>query len=666
MTDLVTISKELPKNSALSYDFLREEGIKLIQQLGGDTWTDHNTHDPGITILEHVCYAITDLAYRMDHDIKDLLGSDTTSSYTDLYSAATILSVNPITLLDLRKMVMDVEGVKNAWVEMVPQIKLTNDEQGAVVPKGLYRVFIEKDALFEITGTKLVADVKAKLQACRAVCEDFEEVKILDTQQIRLEGSIEIADTVDDVNKLIAHILHRVGVNLSPRIPFYTLQQLVEQGKRTDDIFDGPALVHGFIDEEELLKHNRKKEIQTSDIIREIMDEVEALAIDELSLATGSNLIKTWVLPLDVTKTPTLDVEGTLEKLFFTSQGLTVSIDKELIKAIYNQKQTEGFYKELTVKERDIIMPETEEQHIGNYYSIQDQFPSNYGIGKIGLPDSAPDSRKAQAKQLTAYMVFFEQILGNYFSQVANFKKLMSFDNQDTSTYFNQSLLDSVTGLEAVLESKEGYETYLEEMTADSVEGLKRKNKFLNHLLARYGEKFTGYGMLLQDVSGNTYAAGKKLIKDKSTFLKEYPALSAGRATGYDYTKTFWQNDNISGLEKRIARKLGIEDYTRRNLGDGDTEGFHMVEHILLRPRATYPYALNVHYSPQEITKFETAKNTANTRCIASGHTLKEGEAIHILENEIYQGTYTIISIGENYFEIEVPFQESTTWCTPL
>ena len=82
MTDLVTISKEVPKNSALSYEFLREEGIKLIQQLGGNTWTDHNIHDPGITILEQVCYAITDLAYRMDYDIKELLGSNTNSSCT--------------------------------------------------------------------------------------------------------------------------------------------------------------------------------------------------------------------------------------------------------------------------------------------------------------------------------------------------------------------------------------------------------------------------------------------------------------------------------------------------------------------------------------------------------------------------------------------------------
>ena len=96
MIESITIPKELPQDSALSYDFLRAEGIKHIQQLAGHIWTDHNTHDPGITILEQLCYAITDLGYRVDNDIQDLLGSNTSSSYRDLYGPASILTVNPV------------------------------------------------------------------------------------------------------------------------------------------------------------------------------------------------------------------------------------------------------------------------------------------------------------------------------------------------------------------------------------------------------------------------------------------------------------------------------------------------------------------------------------------------------------------------------------------
>ncbi|MEP5340734.1 MAG: hypothetical protein ABJL44_00040 [Algibacter sp.] len=659
----MTIPKELPKNSALSYDFLREEGIKLIQQMGGETWTDHNTHDPGITILEQLCYTITDLAYRIDYDIKDLLGNDGTSSYNDLYSPATILTINPVTLLDLRKIVMDVAGVKNAWVEKVLQDNLVhtvaNNKENGIVPKGLYNVLIEKDDSFEIAGAQLVFDVKTRLQACRGVCEDFEEIRILTTQPISLQGTIEIANTVDDINQLVANILYKVAFYLSPRIPFYTLQQLLKKGKRTDEIFEGPTLIHGFMDDDELLRHNRKQDIQASDIIREIMDETEVLTIDEFLIVTGSDTVKSWVLALDPTKTPVLDLKETLNKISFTSRGLKVTINPEQVKDLYNQKRVQRLSRVLPLEERDMVLPETKDRHIENYYSLQNQFPANYGIGTSGISEAAPKRRKAQSKQLTSYLMFFEQILANYFSQVAHFKNLIGFDGEDKRTYFNQSLLGTVAGLEDVLESKENYQEYLQEITKDSVDGLKRKNKFLNHLLARFSESFTSYGMLLQKVSDVPYEVDKKLITDKSNFLKDYPAVSAERGLGYNYTKEYWQCNNISGLEKRIARKLGIEEYTRRNLGDGDTEGFHMVEHILLRPHVKYPYPFDSQYSAIEITKFEAVENTDYTRCFSNNHTLMEGEQIRIHESENYDGIYTVLGVTEDSFNIEIPFQES-------
>ena len=115
----MTISKTLPGESALNYEFLRAEGIRHIQRLAGHIWTDHNIHDPGITILEQLCYAITDLSYRIDKDIPDLLGRVGESTYSELYGPASILTVNPVTMLDIRKVIIDIPGVKNAWVEKV-------------------------------------------------------------------------------------------------------------------------------------------------------------------------------------------------------------------------------------------------------------------------------------------------------------------------------------------------------------------------------------------------------------------------------------------------------------------------------------------------------------------------------------------------------------------
>ena len=64
----------------MQYEQLRQLGIQHVQDLAGRLWTDYNSHDPGITMLEILSYAITELGYRVNYDIKDLLMQDPTNS----------------------------------------------------------------------------------------------------------------------------------------------------------------------------------------------------------------------------------------------------------------------------------------------------------------------------------------------------------------------------------------------------------------------------------------------------------------------------------------------------------------------------------------------------------------------------------------------------------
>src|SRR6185503_14221894 len=65
MNEPVTIPKlPVDQSESLDYALLRKNGIDYITALGSDFWTDFNIHDPGITLLEALCYALTDLAYR--------------------------------------------------------------------------------------------------------------------------------------------------------------------------------------------------------------------------------------------------------------------------------------------------------------------------------------------------------------------------------------------------------------------------------------------------------------------------------------------------------------------------------------------------------------------------------------------------------------------------
>lgn len=665
-----TISKNIPQDSALSYEFLKAEGIRHLQQLVGKLWTDHNAHDPGITILEQLCYAITDVSYRLDHEVTHLLGPRAEGAYKHLYGPASILTNTPVTLQDLRKVVIDVPGVKNAWIEkrapVQPVVFFQDPAEDAAAETpvaGLYRVIFEKLENTGISALTIRQQVKARLHACRAVGEDFDEIRLLESQPVRLQGTVMI-DSVADVEAFVAGLLFNIAQYMAPAVPFYTLQQCLDKGKRIEEIFHGPALMHGFIDDEDLRKASRKTELHTSDIIQLCMDEPAVLAVSQLTLATG-NIVKDWVLPLDVVKTPKLDVDGSLAALQFERQGFITTINTTRVKQLLAEKRLAvAQYPILPVPQRDIVLPEPKKKDFEEYYSIQHHFPANYGIATHSLPESAAPLRKAQSKQLSGYLVFFEQVLANYFSQVAHFKDLMCFEDEDRKTYFNQSLLNLIPGLEKLVNPVD-YEAYLQEMTADSAKGLARKNQFLDHLLARFSESLTDYCMVCMPMDGSDpYQADKQMIHHKCSFLKDYPALSGGRGQAFNYTQPAWDNDNMAGLEKRIARKLGIEDYTRRNLGDEDRDGFHMIEHILLRqhPQDT-PLMDNLRYLilTSAINLFAAADSPEHAWCQIPAHNLAPGDVILITGTENYNGTHTIIAVTDEAVQINLPFTEPET-----
>jgi hypothetical protein len=54
----------------------------------------------------------------------------------------------------------------------------------------------------------------------------------------------------------------------------------------------------------------------------------------------------------------------------------------------------------------------------------------------------------------------------------------------------------------------------------------------------------------------------------------------------FDYTNASqWGTNNVPYLKQRICGLLGIATYQDQDLAGSDTEGFHMIEHILLRPK---------------------------------------------------------------------------------
>ncbi|HAE59522.1 MAG TPA: hypothetical protein DCG54_08450 [Anaerolineae bacterium] len=616
----MTLPLSLPTSAlehpAMDYDFLRHEGIRILERLGGQLWTDFNAHDPGITILEQVCYAITDLAYRTNYDIKDILASADENPYRSLHSPAQVLTTYPVTISDLRKLLIDVPGVKNAWFEPVEKAEpglLYDPSENSIylktptsqpphrepVPlRGLYQVLIEADSSLAFHAADILPEVNRRLHACRGLGEDFVTPIILPGQGIVVNAMIEIS-AVDDPEQLLAKLYYAVANSISPRVRFHTLTEMLDKGKRIDEIMDGPALQHGFIDDAELESPGRKIGLRTSDLIQEIINVEGARTVSRINISDDIHS-EDWYLKLDPLRTPFLDVGKSLfnangSSIRLMRGGIEVQVKPARVGEILKRLQQADIQQPLPVSQRDIRLPAGQERKIGQYYSIQHQFPATYGIGAIGLPDSASPQRKAQAKQLKAYLMFFDQLLANYFAQLGNAKELFSFYAQQPRTYFSQVIEDTSLDLDEIRDNGDlaAHAAKVQDITEASALGpeiiapddpafSERKNRFLNHLLARFAEQFTDYSLLLY-----AHISEQDLIEDKIAFLRDYHQIGAARGSGFNYTLPSWEKENISGLEKRVSRKLGISSYRKHDLAGMDNAqdgGFHMLEHLLLRP----------------------------------------------------------------------------------
>ncbi len=207
--------------------------------------------------------------------------------------------------------------------------------------------------------------------------------------------------------------------------------------------------------------------------------------------------------------------------------------------------------------------------------TIQNDFPDTYGIGPKGLPARESVARKSQAKQLKGYLLFFDQIFASYFAHLGKVKDLLSVDNRLKRTYFTQAVSD-IRGFDDLVKNYPLNDD--EQLSEDLFKKLdfpvERKNKLLDHLLARFAEKFGDFAFLMKELYG-TYADEAVLIS-KEKLLRDYPETSSQRGSAFDYFKKpeaeLWDTSNVAGVQKRIARLIGMKNYNRRNLSNSFVE----------------------------------------------------------------------------------------------
>ncbi|SIO07583.1 hypothetical protein [Algoriphagus halophilus] len=344
----------------------------------------------------------------------------------------------------------------------------------------------------------------------------------------------------------------------------------------TEKIFEGPLLKHGFIDKEDLKKAERMSSIHVSDLIHIIMDIEGVLAVKSIQIAnkpqdnqSGSISSKSvrWCLELAVDQyyVPRLNIE--LSKITYYKEELPFRANRENVEDLLDQFQSEERQQKIYYPKLDFNLPRGNYRNLEDYESIQNDFPLVYGITEAGLlPTSQGRPNLVQASQLKSYLMVFEQLLVNYLSQLANVRHLFSLDQSKDefgnsaidATYFSKSLENLVPNGDSLWKDLVGLRTKVKEITESPEDFYIRKNRFLDHLLARFAEQFTDYGLLALRL--NPTQGQIRLIEDKLTFLNKYPKISSQRGKGFDYAigNQFWHQENLSGLEERIQGLTGI------------------------------------------------------------------------------------------------------------
>ncbi len=557
-----TISPDPPENRGLDYVWLREEGARLTQQLSSDFWTDYNEHDPGVTTLEQLCYALTELSYRAEIPIADLLTQEITGKIDPyrqaLFPAPEIFPVNPVTIPDYRKLLIDrVEGAGNAW--LWPR----EDPPGGVA--GLYEIALlaapaEGHDCPPDPG-ELVAAARRVYSSHRALGEDFHSIFVLQAVPTAVFARVSIDATLPP-ETILAGILFQVGLLLAPEPRRHSLRSALAEGREPAAILEGPLLEHGLIDDRELLP--KARQISVQEISGAIVRNPGVASVHDLRVEVRrGNIVEPFrgneSIPVpddEILELETAATNGEFTIRLFRN-GVEVRPDPETVRYELERRWDEQrrTYPLAVEYEEDLGMPQGRWRDLKQYFSIQNQYPNVYGIGSFGLPEDATTPRRAQARQLKGYLLVYDQLLANYFAQLAQVGNLYSTEIGLQHTYFFQYLYDSVPDVEPLLKADDpvGYFDGLPALVASQDPFLERRNRFLRFLLALYAEELDPASVSPFPCDDRGTEA-TRLLRARLTLLRNLVPSTRDRGRGLDELEP----DSDTGMQIKTRVQLGM------------------------------------------------------------------------------------------------------------
>jgi hypothetical protein len=574
-----------PDPDGLDFDALRKSGIATLQSLSGERWTDYNLHDPGVTILEQLCYALTDLAYRSEFAPEDYLAGPFGKidfARHALHRADDILPSQVLTADDYRKILYDtIPEIEDVWLTL----SSTNEESAYA---GLYRISIKvcdrlQSDLPPDEQARLAERVKHRVidvfNRHRNLGEDIGEVVVIGTQAVFLCGDIQIHSSRDPA-AIFAEIFLRCAQQV---VSGFSVERYVDAqagGTSLETLFSGPLTVHGrIVDTGANVPGAAIPIARLISVVQAVegVTQIQRLALcDENGQLVQGDSIGGKVLRLQFPEKS----QSTFLRLHFASSAVShyqtpASVQSTRLqeaKAEFILEDARGALRKAqfefdaarnTPQPRQQVVPEPQgvQRPVRDYYSIQHQFPAIYGISSAGVPSSAPLTHKVSAHQLKAYLFLAEQLMANYLENLQAIPQV--FSNDDVPhTYFSQTLDNqALPDIESLyVDAPDSISAMLARIVAGVDKPEDRRSRLIDVLLAMYGQEFWQRSLRRFGDYEDRHLM-RWVVDNKLTFLKHIVTLTRDRATAFDYTKGTAREDgrpNLAGINTKIAILLGL------------------------------------------------------------------------------------------------------------
>lgn len=559
----------------LGFDALRLQAITAAQQASGELWTDYNLHDPGVSLLEALCFALTEDLFAARQPVPQLLGLGPQHGAAawarfGLHTPQALLPCHPSTRPD--------------WETWLLQ-RLPHARQLSMRPlgaTGLWRMALQSHA--DAAEDTLALRRKA-LQAYwpeRNLGEDLAGApQMLRSRWVALKVSLQI-EGHRDVCELLAELLQRCDDCISARLP-EGLPEGLPPGTSATPVAEGP-LGRALTPAEGVWLDQDPALLFVSDLSRYLQGIDGLVAIDSLLLepapgeptepasdtpaAPGSIRRRgnDWALRL---RWP--DHEDQLDRWQLKRDGVEVPIPKQALLQMLSDRRrlplrlapasTATLPASLASSEPLPDLPTL--RH--DYDAASAALPPLYQQALLDQARHRPGLRA----QWHGYLGLLEQGLNQVQAQREQLPHLYALDEEGTRSCWASLPGDSqLAGIDALYRQPRDQ---LEAATWVDEDQLSRRHRALNYQLALHGESLDHAGLQGLPCYFTPQAWPVHLLRLKRQFARRLLRLGRQRGIGADISQPLLdpsddQPDNTPPLQERIGLMLGMAQTKSRLL----------------------------------------------------------------------------------------------------